>query len=160
MFHRCIWSFQQGLFGEKCLRSSSQSNGSVFSCWKIASDTSSDTLQGTNISPKNGILKMIFLFPRWDMLIPWRVDVLYSFLMKGTLISFTISTVNQWWTGRTDSEQAHDLRWYCPNYRWDNPMWGCWNMWIPVFKTVRHIWTGSSLLKVPWTQGRIIFHPH
>ena len=23
--------------------------------------------------PKNGILKMIFLFPRWDMLIPWRV---------------------------------------------------------------------------------------
>ena len=31
------------------------------------------TLQGTNISPKNGILMMIFLFPRWDMLIPWRV---------------------------------------------------------------------------------------
>ena len=31
------------------------------------------TLLGTNISPKNGILKMIFLFPRWDMLIPWRV---------------------------------------------------------------------------------------
>ena len=30
-------------------------------------------LQGTNISRKNGILKMIFLFPRWDMLIPWRV---------------------------------------------------------------------------------------
>ena len=32
-----------------------------------------NTLQGTNISPKNGILKMMFLFPRWDMLIPWRV---------------------------------------------------------------------------------------
>ena len=32
-------------------------------------------LQGTNISPKNGILKMIFLFPRWDMLIPWREDI-------------------------------------------------------------------------------------
>ena len=32
-----------------------------------------DILQGTNISPKNCILKMIFLFPRWDMLIPWRV---------------------------------------------------------------------------------------
>ena len=31
------------------------------------------TLQGTNISPKNGILKMMFLFPRWDMLVPWRV---------------------------------------------------------------------------------------
>ena len=34
-----------------------------------------DILQGTNISPQNGILKMIFLFPRWDMLIPWRVMV-------------------------------------------------------------------------------------
>ena len=31
------------------------------------------TLQETNIIPKNAILKMIFLFPRWDMLIPWRV---------------------------------------------------------------------------------------
>ena len=31
------------------------------------------TLLGTNISPKNGILKMIFLFPRWDVLISWRV---------------------------------------------------------------------------------------
>ena len=37
------------------------------------------TLQGTNISPKNGILKMIFLFPRWDMLIPWRVEGLHAF---------------------------------------------------------------------------------
>ena len=34
-----------------------------------------NTLQGTIISPQNGILKMIFLFPRWDMLIPWRVCV-------------------------------------------------------------------------------------
>ena len=33
------------------------------------------TLLGTNISPKNCILKMIFLFPRWDMLVPWRVDM-------------------------------------------------------------------------------------
>ena len=33
------------------------------------------TLQGTNISPKNGILKMIFLFQRWDMLISWRVSL-------------------------------------------------------------------------------------
>ena len=36
------------------------------------------TLQGTNISPKNGILKMIFLFPRWDMLVSWRVVVFKS----------------------------------------------------------------------------------
>ena len=44
------------------------------------------TLQGTNISPKNGILKMIFLFPRWDMLIPWSVEEMaqkYSNTNKG-----------------------------------------------------------------------------
>ena len=37
-----------------------------------------DTLQGTNISPKNGILKMVFLFPRWDMLISWRVYIFFQ----------------------------------------------------------------------------------
>ena len=37
-----------------------------------------DTPQETNISPKNGILKMIFLFPRWDMLIPWRVTLFFQ----------------------------------------------------------------------------------
>ena len=43
------------------------------------------TLQGTNMSPKNGILKMIFLFPRWDMLVPWRVSLLEVMLrlLKG-----------------------------------------------------------------------------
>ena len=25
--------------------------------------------------PKNGILKIFFLFPRWDMLVPWRVPL-------------------------------------------------------------------------------------
>ena len=32
-----------------------------------------DTLLGTNISPEKSILKMIFLFQRWDMLVSWRV---------------------------------------------------------------------------------------
>ena len=32
------------------------------------------TLHGTNISHQKSLLKMIFLFPRWDMLIPWRVN--------------------------------------------------------------------------------------
>ena len=31
------------------------------------------TLQGTNVSHQKSLLKMIFLFPRWDMLIPWGV---------------------------------------------------------------------------------------
>ena len=34
--------------------------------------TFSYTLQGTNISHQKSCLKMIFLFPRWDMLIPWK----------------------------------------------------------------------------------------
>ena len=48
----------------------------------------SHTLQGTNIPPKNGILKMIFLVPRWDM---------YPFL-EGTswMLFFRIS-----WDGKT-----------------------------------------------------------
>ena len=36
--------------------------------------------------PKNGILKMIFLFPRWDMLIPWRV----CFFCKGVYSFFSV----------------------------------------------------------------------
>ena len=31
------------------------------------------TLQGTNISRRKALLKMNFLFARWDMLVPWRV---------------------------------------------------------------------------------------
>ena len=44
--------------------------------WNIIPFGQMNTLQGTNISPQNGILKMMFLFPRWDMLIPWRVSLL------------------------------------------------------------------------------------
>ena len=32
-----------------------------------------DTPLKTNMPPKNGILKITFPFPRWDMLVPWRV---------------------------------------------------------------------------------------
>ena len=41
--------------------------------WSYYATQGKYTFQGTSISPKNGILKMIFLFPRWDMWIPWRV---------------------------------------------------------------------------------------
>ena len=47
----------------------------------LGSRTKKYTLQGTNISPKNGILTMIFLFPRWDMLIPWRAYIyIYTYM--------------------------------------------------------------------------------
>ena len=35
----------------------------------------SNTLPGTNIFPTKALLKMDVLFPRWDMLVPWRVIV-------------------------------------------------------------------------------------
>ena len=38
-----------------------------------------DTLLGTNISPTKAVLKMISLFPRWDMLVPWRVFLFSMF---------------------------------------------------------------------------------
>ena len=31
------------------------------------------TLPETNISIEKAIMKMVFLFQRWDMLVPWRV---------------------------------------------------------------------------------------
>ena len=40
-------------------------------CTKPAS--ASITLLKTNISPTKALLKMLFLFPRWDMIVPWRV---------------------------------------------------------------------------------------
>ena len=46
------------------------------------------TLQEINISPEKSILKMIFLFPRWDMLIPWRVyflAILFNHFLRGSL---------------------------------------------------------------------------
>jgi len=46
-----------------------------------------DTLQETNISPKKGILKMIFLFPRWDMLIPRRVCCFWGGLPSNDLVT-------------------------------------------------------------------------
>ena len=32
------------------------------------------TLLGTNISPTKALLKMMFLFPRWDILVFWRLS--------------------------------------------------------------------------------------
>ena len=52
-------------------------------------------LQGTNISPKNDILKMIFLFPRWDMLVPCRVSLMSSYIWWKPLKTIQGSTLLQ-----------------------------------------------------------------
>ena len=42
---------------------------------------------GTNISPAKAPFKMIFLFPRWDMWVPWRVDSKIR-IKKGWSVNF------------------------------------------------------------------------
>ena len=54
------------------------------------------TLQETNISPKNAILKMIFLFPRWDMLIPWRVYIYIYMVISPISILSTDGSIDCW----------------------------------------------------------------
>ena len=56
--------------------------------------------------PKNGILKMIFLFPRWDMLIPWRVP-LHS---HGLLLVGASGSVPYWILHVPDSLRVHQLQ--------------------------------------------------
>ena len=81
-----VWKshFQAGIFQEGLVTSlNGCRNGfstSGYLPWRespLFGKLSQLTLQGINISLKNGILKMIFLFPRWDMLIPWRVFYKY-----------------------------------------------------------------------------------
>ena len=64
------------------------------------------TLQATNISPPKVSLKMIFLFPGWDMLVPWGVlsHVLVSMLVGCTYCRFPEfvsaghpAKVREWW---------------------------------------------------------------
>ena len=70
-------------------------HGQWLRCLSGARKTS--TLQGTNISPKNGSLKMIFLFPRWDMLIPWRVHILdIYFWHLLTPWKFLVKEIKHW----------------------------------------------------------------
>ena len=88
-----------------------------------------DTLQETNISPKNGILKMIFLFPRWDMLISWRVSRNCVF----SKIFFRHFQLEKWgsfcswiWTDAIFSfkwvEKNHQLEWNKPWKKQDYSM--------------------------------------
>ena len=60
---------------------------------------------------KNGILKMIFLFPRWDMLISWRVD---------TLTYQEIST-RDLWRPKVDPAPWHVKHCFCTPESW----WVC-----------------------------------
>ena len=53
-------------FAANCSKSTTQNSNPIHG-------TEIRTLLGTNISPPKVCLKMIFLLPRWDMLVRWRV---------------------------------------------------------------------------------------
>ena len=63
----------------------------LFSPRTLGKSSKLTTLQGTNISFKNGILKMIFPFQRWDMLVPWRV------IFSNGLVQPPTSNGEKWW---------------------------------------------------------------
>ena len=61
-----------------------------------------DTLQGTSISYQKSLLKMIFLFPRWDMLVPWRVSTLLfattEFCDENPVLNRDLHLPVLWWS--------------------------------------------------------------
>ena len=107
------------------------------------------------ISPKNGILKMIFLFPRWDMLIPWRViSIVYgvpSFFWLQT--STTLLSL-----GTRDSFVANPTRWarkqgyngYNSPYRGYNPSYPFLRPFIEVISTTGTV--GAHLVRPSWLE--------
>ena len=72
------------------------------------------TLPKLNIAHQKSLLKMIFLLPRWDMLVPWRVNVPHFFLLNSIcwgekVKSFHISAPNYTNAGRKVSINHHLL---------------------------------------------------
>ena len=100
--------------------------------WGRNSGNSKTTLQGTK-SPKNGILKMIFLFPRWDMLVPWRVCCMWNawnlhidlYVHSSVNIGFEVedcwnNDLQQIWIHCSEAQQlARDL-----------PLFERWSWWL------------------------------
>ena len=55
-----------------------------------------ETLLGTNISPTKAVLKMISLFPRLDMLVPWRVCIFSTFWYAFDFDGFRNLAITTW----------------------------------------------------------------
>ncbi len=67
---------------------------------------------GTNMSPTKALLKMIFLFPRWDMLVPRRVAICF-FNLIGWCLSPPL------WSKCSSQSST-------PILRKQLPRWRCW----------------------------------
>ena len=93
------------------------------------------TLQGTNISFEQAILKMIFLFPRWDMLVPWRVVYRALYILSVFFFSPDFWSINSCWP----------LTW----------PWGCSGQWYPsgwtrACSSERHWGSTQSCYEATW----------
>ena len=114
--------------------------------------TAGDTLQGTNISPQNGILKMIFLFPRWDMLIPWRV---FMFMWSKKYLSKTCGGV-----GLAESKPRRSLFHTSGSngFRFfgvENP-WPF--LWCNFMKSSSSMFKPQTYIMKPHFQSKTVFH--
>ena len=65
------------------LKSSQQQNPPTHTHWINVGDLHSRELK----FPTKALLKMIFPFPRWDMLVPWRVFIVCYFFWGGGRLS-------------------------------------------------------------------------
>ena len=84
------------------------------------------TLLGTNISRKNGILKMIFLFPRWDMLIPWSAFQFLKYITSfSTLNCHCAKSLSAFFHCffSSGNRRSHFFRSQKPSGWWFQPLW-------------------------------------
>ena len=66
-----------------------------------------DTLLGTNISHPKALLKMMFLFPRWDMLVPWKV--VEKVIDPKWCVAITLHGEEKWFTS-SQCKSQHNSR--------------------------------------------------
>ena len=110
-----------------------------------------NTLQGTNISTKNCILKMIFLFPRWDMLIPWRVILVSTHGRSGIFTVWKRNPPLNYTDFGTGPEQKGPAAFGV----WDSYTVDGWNLANQLRLVVYPI--SFRVLYIPWISGATTF---
>ena len=108
------------------------------------------TLLGTNISLEKSILKMMFLFPRWDMLISWRVAIcrfVYYLMDSGCW--------NLWWNSPIFSHFHVEIH----THSWQNRPVArvTFFFYIPISKTATCRPSRSVLVLVKKCNWRLVF---
>ena len=127
--------------------------------WEDIPSISSDlwfTLQGINISPKNGTFEDDFPnFPRWDMLIPWRVSHLDVSENRGTpnssiLIGFSFINHPFWGTpifGNTHLVHPQDVSFNSNGFVWGyrEPLSAVAGRWDRKERLDQYLWESGNL---------------